>query len=266
MVDNLSRTQLFASNSSRLLPSTDLVWQSITPAVQSQQDQLVLCSLRQENRFCSEEDEGAPAVLFAHGLPNLCRSKAASSLGQKAPTFWRINGSKCHVRVITTMSWYFLWRRHNEIIKSFHRTGYAISSDVIKLNGANGSAQGYHASTSIKEQYKTVGVWAACFKGPYLGYGININQMSTCHIQENTSASTEWVRFQNSNMHSRNFMIREVLNSLGKFCLSAWEFWRLELCLLHTPKAPRSTDITRASKSRRLQTRLIQVGLPRWWM
>lgn len=144
MVDNLSRTQLFASNSSRLLPSADLVWQSITPAVQSQRDQLFLCSWRQENRFCAEDDEGAPVVLFAHGLPNLCRSKAASSLGQKAPTFWRINGSKCHVRIITTTSWYFLWRRHNEIIKSFHRTGYAISTDVIKLNGATDSAQGHH--------------------------------------------------------------------------------------------------------------------------
>lgn len=145
MVDNLSRTQLFASNSSRLLPSADLAWQSITPAVQSQWDQLVLCSLRQENRLCAEEAEGAPAVLFAHGLPNLCRSKAASSLGQKAPTFWRINGSKCHVRIITAMSWYFLWKNKNEIIKSFHRIGYTASSDVIKLSGATDSAQGYHA-------------------------------------------------------------------------------------------------------------------------
>lgn len=86
---------------------------------------------------------GAPAIPSAQGLPNFQRR--AKSLGQKAPGFCRRNVSGSHVRIITAESWYFLWRRQNEIIKSLHWTGYAAPGDVDLSNGATDSAHSHHA-------------------------------------------------------------------------------------------------------------------------
>lgn len=95
---------------------------------------------------------------WLRGACQICIGKAAKSLGQKAPGFCRRNVSGSHVRIITAASWYFLWRRQNEIIKSLHWTGYAVM--LIYRMELLTQLIAITPVMSINQQYKTTAMQA----------------------------------------------------------------------------------------------------------